>query len=775
MSPGYGYPAQLVDLNRDSAPGYDTFAPNGGFNFSNPLFSMLANLMVGGNIMAPMGGTSQPIPTYLEAAQRSQAISKLQSEGRFNGRRADGSLPSAYEPFGKIAEDPIGQWGLGMLGIGGGNVQSATEAATSYFSKRLLGPGRHDPAQEVEAGHGMVRDMQEALTNPYTKNFDYKRSHGFDLPETINNLRAYDRLGFGGVDKALRDREKDPESFKKLLDNSNELMQQQKETFGPGMSDKQMGNLLDKAMGGIAGVDPAKASQFLDKVQSTARALDMSGRAFAEYVAMQQDAYKQVGVGGALAADMITNAALSGRSSARAAKDRGDTSMANENVAVNAQNALNIKYAGSDHFKVAVAIGSRLSGMTEEQKARTQVGTDGETVSSLERQLKAAVRSGDNDAAERIRNQLMPALGGAAQIQQAAQFMTSREISAAHGAGHVGADSSPLDAFKEETLIDQISGNASGDEARAGLAAAGISLNDVLKGKGAAGYSNLATITANITAADKGKKLTKEQTQDIASKILAASVIEQGIRVKALVADGATEEHALQEVQKPLENQSPEARKRMAAEAEEIERMNIEAIVTRQSSGGLNKMFSGDNIAQKAPAVAAKIKEIADKAKGDLSKVNWDDIGKVAKDAGLEIAGSKDIAWLNKLLGDKSKMDEYANVGRAAYKQVIDANGTESDAILAQRAAIAKKADAEGLSGLTVKDQQEMADAIKAEAEKAASAAPISGDGKESAPGPATLNDSQFGGLINAINAIVIALGGEPLEVAQAPTKANPI
>jgi len=157
----------------------------------------------------------------------------------------------------------------------------------------------------------------------------------------------------------------------------NEKTRMGKQTFGSEMSADQINKLVDAAMGGIAGVTPEKATEFLSKIQTTSRALNVNARAFTEYVAMQQNLYKQMGISGASAADSIMTAAITGDTVSQLAvsKEGRGGMIANADTAREASARNTAKQQGSSLINNARAVAAIYDMMTPAQRVASGIGT----------------------------------------------------------------------------------------------------------------------------------------------------------------------------------------------------------------------------------------------------------------------------------------------------------------------------------------------------------------------------------------------------------------
>ena len=188
---------------------------------------------------------------------------------------------------------------------------------------------------------------------------------------------------------------------------ANEVTRLGKTTFGQDQSADQINDLLDKAMGGLANVTPDKASDFLAKVQSTARALDINSKAFAEYLAAQQKVYKDMGVGGSIGAEATMGAALTARGVSERARENGDAVLGDQNRAMAAGAANAQASQGSQLVKQLRFVAAQAQGMDDAESKENGVG--GQGLKENVRQVGELLRAGKGKEAEalfsKIRNE----------------------------------------------------------------------------------------------------------------------------------------------------------------------------------------------------------------------------------------------------------------------------------------------------------------------------------------------------------------------------------
>lgn len=637
--------------------GWDRYSPNAGLNFSNPIFNLLTSMIMGNKPIAPLFGTSQPMPQYIEGFQRS-AISASYGKAPPDQAGYSQIIAQNMGAWGKIANDPIGNMALNMAGIAGGTPQAATEAAASYFSRSMLGSGRNTAQQQMAAGLKVVSGISDTFRSDVTGAFDYRKSYGFGLEETVQNIHAIQKAGFSDFSGAAMN---DPAILRNLARGSNQLIRQGKETFGADKSSADIAGLIEKAMGGLSGVTTEKASAFMDKVQATSRALEISGEGFAKYIAMQQQIYKQMGIGGKMATDTIMNNFTAGASMAANAGKERYSLLGNADDATASQDRVSKSYMMSDRNKRHTAIGAMIENMTDDQLKSRKIG-DGRSFRQARIDAAEAKAAGDVDGADRIMNQLYEALGPA-EVNDRATHLTQKDRDAAHRIGLVNA--MDVAANGQEFARDLTRTLASRDEGKA--------VNSILGKYGlstrifeTAGYA-AQTSTKDMGAwLDKNyQNISVEDRRKILESGYANRASSELGEMASRMADGNADVQRQIEAdqQTKLNGMDPLEVARLNAQRKEQEERVAEQVVMRQMSGRIVKGAAG-SAASMAPGMISDIEGLADKfSQKKASMKDVQDLLSKHGDALLQVDGMKSMIGM---LEDPDKMKSVLKAGQEA-------------------------------------------------------------------------------------------------------------
>jgi len=384
------------------------FAPAGGIDMSQfGLLGAFANMALqrsmGGFPIRPFNGYEGGDSDFLESNARSRAMRDNMSAELNKG----GALGNS-----ELGKSSLAQTLQEMAGTTyGGSSYQASNILASRQGRSLS--NSTDPADQYRAATSAVDQMRRQFgvggfgdseePGYIAPVHSYTRSFGFNLQESANNLDSGIRYGnVSGGRQGLADAVRNGE-IGEMTAAQNAKVRMGKQAFGQNTSADQINQLLDSAMGGLANVTPEKATAFLAKIQTTARAMDINAKAFTEYVAMQQGVYKQMGLGGAASADSIIGAALSGQAVMDAAQSKGGIGglNANKDVAMAATAAIEAESQGSNLYNQARAVGAIYDNLSPAQRAAVKTA-NGVSVSTQMRKVEALLNEGKSDEAEAI-------------------------------------------------------------------------------------------------------------------------------------------------------------------------------------------------------------------------------------------------------------------------------------------------------------------------------------------------------------------------------------
>jgi hypothetical protein len=398
---GYGSTAMPDFRYRESAfAGNSSFTPPGGIRTGNGMIDM--GLQIG--LMSAFPGQEfRPFQAYDGAD-----IDYLRGRGRaneaFKAYREQAGRSGILPPESELGKNPIAQMATENLKYGG-STQQAFQSAYGRFGN-IFGDS---PEQGAKDTARLLSSMDDAFAGkgPDGKpRFDYDKSFGFNRQETVENVDSALRFGVGGMSRRGFAQAAREGRGGEYAAQANETTRLGKSTFGQDQSADQINDLLDKATGGIANVTPEKASEFLAKVQSTARALDINAKAFAEYIGAQQKMYKEMGIGGSVAADMIMSTSLAARGASDRARETGDIGLSDQNRGVAALNANAAVSQGSSFMKQLRFVAAQADRMNADEDR--DFGVDGKSLKANLQAIDAMKAAGNGAGAEalfdRVRN-----------------------------------------------------------------------------------------------------------------------------------------------------------------------------------------------------------------------------------------------------------------------------------------------------------------------------------------------------------------------------------
>ena len=515
-------PFDSRDRGTDYFPGQSYASSTGGIPIPGPFGPAISQMLINpwlaskGIVLPPITGYSHGSYDYIQGQQRNAARSAGQ-----------GGIIAAMKGMGYpgVRETELGKSSIAVQMAEmfdmtyGGSQTKATDSLASRMSymQRGTATGNYKDATETAL----------AIRQGFTKNggFDHKKSYGFDMSESVENLMSGLRYGNTGVNR---------DQFAELSTNAagrakiagiaaaqNEKIRMGKQTFGSDMSADQINKLMDAAMGGMAGITPEKSTDFLAKIQTTARALSINAKGFAEYVAMQQNLYKQMGISGTAAATSIMTATVTGDAVSQMALTSGvgRRSMANVDTARSASARNTAKHQGSALLNNARAAAAIYDIMSPAQKAASQVG--GQLT-----ELETLISEGKSPEAQALINNISKKSGFSslytlgANMNEDIADRASRQIEL-QGRGDA-------ETFRR-SHIRKISGKLSneqvaavGGKAKLAAALSGVDFNDSEKvkeaiqaGTGASGDMASAIATSLVTRSTTLLARSKDRTGDM--------------------------------------------------------------------------------------------------------------------------------------------------------------------------------------------------------------------------------------------------------------------
>ena len=367
----YGQAAMPDFRFRESAyAGNSQFVGPGGPRTGNPLYDLGA-MAVSASLFP--GKELRPF-SPVEGGD----VDFLRNRGRFNDQfkhyREEIAMHGVLPASSQLGQSLVIQQAMEGFKYGG-STYSAFQTAYGRFGSTFGETPRMQGRRVTQLTEG-IDDAFDSTDASGRKGYDYNKSFGFNRQESVENLDSAVRFGFHGYGRDELTRRTRRGEAGEMARDANEVTRLGKSTFGSDQSADQINGLLDKAMGGLAGVTTQKASEFLARVQSVSRALDVNAKAFTEYVAAQQETYKAMGIGGPIAAEMILNNAPNARSVSDRGRASGDAILGDQNRAAAALAANAASSQGSQFVRQLRFVGAQATRMTDEEDQ--QYGVDGQ-------------------------------------------------------------------------------------------------------------------------------------------------------------------------------------------------------------------------------------------------------------------------------------------------------------------------------------------------------------------------------------------------------------
>lgn len=337
------------------------FAMPGGFDLGRfGAMGMVGNMAIGqfmnnsGAQIRPFGGISGDYGSYLNSLTRqAQFQSHFQKEISGNAGLA---------AFSRLGTNPFFQQAYDMFDLTpGGSVSRAGQMAAGSLGGAFSGNVQAQYEQSQDLVSQMQRRFSTGGTHSYTKSF------GMDLGQSVDNMDSY--LRYMGSNKGLQ-RSVDKGLGGDKAASVNEYISMGKQTFGNDMSADQINQLLDSVSGGIEKLDAGKSNTLIAKIQSASKAVNMDGKMFAEYVAMKQNIFKQMGMADLGSANLIIESKVAGKALSQSARDAGlGSALGNEEAATNAILSSKMKFQTSDLANQTNAMGAIMDNMSPAQRA----------------------------------------------------------------------------------------------------------------------------------------------------------------------------------------------------------------------------------------------------------------------------------------------------------------------------------------------------------------------------------------------------------------------
>ena len=666
------------------------FAMPGGFNSNNAIVNTLASMVFSNVAGVPMEGIG-PLQGYSGTDTAFLNASQRQSEDRKARAGLISSAPGLRRFGSETSSNSLFQEAYNMSGAGGGNMEQAYQTAVNRFSSSTrLGYGIRDQSKVAEY---MVRGISDAYTvrddnknpsNNYEGNplyYSKEKSFGFDVKDSLRNLDAMRRSGaIGFSDKEIREatapglngKLADPQKLEQLSKESNRFMKIAKQTFGEDLDPSQLIDLMDKATDGLSKISGSKASEFASKVQATAAALDISGRAFGEYMAMQQNAMKSVGITGGSSTTAIMNAAIGAKSLQEAAQKNGNTEFSDINKAMDASMRIAKDYAGSEDFQTSRAAIRVIGGMSESDRRSKMI--NGRSLNEVAQEAHRAGLAGDTKEVERINQELMEYLGPdkiydakfmdekvGARNEARLGINTAKQLTA--GAGAKGTLNDFIEFSTSQDRAELEAGVPDGGKMTKLLGENGLKLRDVISGLDTDQIQNSKKIEGKLASMGVTDEKKRSEIASAVSQRMTASFerSEQTMTESQIVTARA-------QLTKALLNQFPQdAKDEEQRDKEGIKTQILASVMGGMSSSKLtpgNALDSAGNVETEAKAIA----KARAKSSGGSDEVNQDDrVAAIKKVAGDTIDAPKLKRLIEAVTPDKDGNSKISKLAETVY------------------------------------------------------------------------------------------------------------
>ena len=257
--------------------GNHAMSPPGGINLGNPLATMLGslamNVMFGGNVR-PLQRPDMPMADYLESRERYTKSMSLMP--------AVSAMDPGLARFGELGKNPLFQMGYDMINPHG-SMNGAFQSIYGRLGTRMGG----DAQDQADWSMDMLGQMNEKFrTGGPASKYDYSKTYGFDRQEMIEATDAGMRYNIGGLTRKKLEKDVDLGLGADRMKKQAKVFNAASDIFGKDKGMDELAQLTTRSIDGFQGLDEDKATQLLNKIQATSKAIGVSTKAFAEYSAM---------------------------------------------------------------------------------------------------------------------------------------------------------------------------------------------------------------------------------------------------------------------------------------------------------------------------------------------------------------------------------------------------------------------------------------------------------------------------------------------------------
>lgn len=359
MAPSRDYMARGNQYAGNSA-----FAAPAGINFGGPLTNFAANMALQGffgSNMRPMVRPDMADLDYLRSKMRSQL-----------------SFDKSPEIFGQDSKY-LSMMAPGLAGSNlfrqafdainpGGSQKGAFDMIYGRLGTSFGGTVSSQANRSVDA----LTQMNERFRGRNGL-YDYNSSYGLNRMESVDAMDTAMRYGIGGVSASSVKRAVETKKFGDLAQSNNRLFSVAQEVFGKDKGMDELAQLMSQSIDGLQGLDSSKATDLLQKIQATSRAVNISTKAFSEYSSMFNELYKAQGMGGVTAAGHIASSAMTAKNVTELGRKTGDASLSDQSAVMESVGRNRLDLMRSPTMRKAQALASMVANMTDAQAAGIQV------------------------------------------------------------------------------------------------------------------------------------------------------------------------------------------------------------------------------------------------------------------------------------------------------------------------------------------------------------------------------------------------------------------
>lgn len=739
-SPAYqaSMPLPRDYMSRGNAyAGNSAYAPPGGINFGSPLMNvvggMAINSMFGPNVR-PFTKPDMPDMDYLRSKLRSnEALGRSKDIYGLDTRYLSGAVGPG------LAGNNLFQNAFDMINPGG-----SQKGAFDMIYGRMGTSFGGDMKSQADKSFSALKQMNDEFrikTGPNADSFDFNKSYGMDREQLADALDAGTRYGIGGLSGKKVAAAERSGRFGDVVKDNAKVFSAAQQVFGKDKGMDELAQLMTKSIDGFQGLDSNKATDLLNKLQSTSRAVNISTKAFAEYSEMFNELYKATKMGGATASGQIMDSAMQAKVATDLGRATGDAGLSDQNATMESSGRNQLDLMRSPTMRKAQALAAKVANMTDSQAASVDVegvGNLGDLFKSG--RFEKLLQSGDTVELERVLGAVNKSdnslLGGVGSLDRRAANLSDADRADAAKM----ADFSQAGDFNGRNMRKRLARN---------LATGGKIDKDLIeKIGGEEGLSSVMDEFGSFQEATSQKDVLNK-LREVRPDLPEEDLQKLATQMSGELRDQTNNERGLKQFgygsrqdantafarssksgQKALEESRQQVRKDEGIQAylQELSGSSLKDLGIREGAGVLLDVMKDLNGKEGG----------MDSIKDEEGKFSLPKLMEVAKKAGKKITKTGEMKVLLDSL-NQDNLDEIAAVGDNAYQTSLDqgdgldlAERKRMDVIRAQAAPIVEKFN-NGIWTDEEKDAKDKLDAAKEDPAAAKGDIPAAGAGKEQA------------------------------------------